>query len=129
MALEGKFIILGFPDEFKRSRADKPKGREALEQALTQEIGIQGFKVKCVLAAEPDEATTEMQEEGPVILDFPPDPVEPPAMSNGTYPDIPPTVPSHAAVVTSAAPVREPDEDESFLKLVMDELDCRPADD
>jgi DNA polymerase-3 subunit gamma/tau len=129
MALEGKFVILGFPDEFKRSRADKPKGREALEQALTQEIGIQGFKVKCVLVDEPDAPPVDVPDDGPVGLDFPPDPLEPPKMSNGTYPDIPPQVPSHAAVVTAAAPVREPDEDENFLRLVMDELDCRPADD
>jgi len=129
MALEGKFVILGFPDEFKRSRADRPKGREALEQALAQEINIEGFKIKCVLATEPDTPPSEIPEEGPIMLAFPPDDTEPPAMSNGTYPDIPPVVPGNAAVVASMPPIREPDEDESFLRLVMDELDCRPADD
>ncbi len=46
--LENHFVYVGFPNEFTRSGADKPKGRELVEQVLAEELGITGWKVRCV---------------------------------------------------------------------------------
>jgi len=57
-ALEGRSVVLEFPNEFARERADRPRAREVLEQAIAQEIGAAGLKVRCDLArGGPDPAT------------------------------------------------------------------------
>src|SRR5205085_9863887 len=53
VALEGKFVVLGFPNEFQLARADKPKSKEAVEKVLIAELGLSGLKVRCVLADAP----------------------------------------------------------------------------
>jgi DNA polymerase-3 subunit gamma/tau len=136
-ALDGRFVVLTFPNEFQRSRADKPKGREALEQALTAETGIQGFKVRCLLLDEeaPPPSPPVMEEPPASLVDLP---MESSPTSNGVssgaFGELPAVRPATDTAVVSAPPpppvTQSPDlnEDEAFLKLVMEELDARPAD-
>jgi DNA polymerase-3 subunit gamma/tau len=127
LRLEGRFVVLGFPDEFKRSRADKPKGREVVEQSLAAELGIEGLKVRCVLSDEPPEPGASPADE-PAPLDFPPEPPAPGPKRNGGPPPPPPDADAPDSPPERTKPPASQEDDGEFLTLVMDEFDGRLVD-
>lgn len=116
MALEGNTVVVGFPDEFKRSRVDKPKGHETLRQALAAELGVEGLKVRCVLSTPPTDPPVEA--DPPRLPEDPP----PPAPANNGAPKSSSPIPE-AATPPSSSASKGADPDEDFLELVMEELD------
>jgi len=123
MALEGRCVVLGFPDEFKRGRADKPRGREVLEQALAAELGLPGYRIKCVLAGASAERGGDAPSDQPATLDFPPEPPPPTPARNGG--PAPPRPAADVAPLPTPEEAGEPDPDEEFLTLVMEEFNGR----
>lgn len=112
LALEGRFVVVGFPDDFTLSHVDRPKGRDLVEQVLAAELGVKGLKVRCVLAESPASQGPAVAAPEPVALGLPVEehaPHEP----NG----------SGAAVVSAApdppTPVA-PDPDSAFLQDVIE---------
>lgn len=125
----GRFVSLGFPRDFARSRADTPKGREALEQALAAELGVQGLKVKCVLLEGADaQAAPEPEPEQPLMDLLPGDTaVVTPAPLAAQTPE-----PAPAQSSNGSAPEPAPDrtdEHNAFVEIVKKELDCLPLED
>jgi hypothetical protein len=136
---EGRHVSVGFPREFERSRADGVKRREALEQALAQELGVQGLKIRCVLidspeaapAAEPDHplmdllqgvaSTTEAPSSNVVApdIEIEEEPIHSGSNGNGAAPP----------VETPFKPRSGPDEHAAFVDVVKRELDCLPLED
>jgi DNA polymerase III subunit gamma/tau len=125
VALDGKFVILGFPKEFMLTRADRPRSREIVEKMLCTELGIAGLKVKCQLADAAVEPTLGGASAEPVSMAFDAESLsDPPAEhSNGTVPAVEGPV---SAVVATPQDVT-PEEDD-FLRIVMVELDGRLVD-
>jgi len=48
--LEDMVVILSFKSDFARDRADRPKSRALIEEVLSQELRLPGYRVRCVLA-------------------------------------------------------------------------------
>ena len=59
-ALEGNFIVLGFPDKFKLDEVDKPKRRDFVEKAFAEELRVSGLKVRCRLIDAPSPITEDV---------------------------------------------------------------------
>jgi DNA polymerase-3 subunit gamma/tau len=123
MALEGNVVVVGFPDEFKRSRVDKPKGHETLRQALAAELGVEGLKIRCVLATPP----TETDSPHPPVDPPPPAAPPPSAPAKNGAPKPPPSIPE-AATPSSLPESKGADPEEDFLELVIEELDGKLVD-
>ncbi len=47
---DGRTITVAFQNAFQLSRADRPAGRQVLEQSVCDELRVQGLKVRCVEA-------------------------------------------------------------------------------
>lgn len=45
---DGRTITVAFQNAFQLSRADRPAGRQVLEQSICDELRVQGLKVRCV---------------------------------------------------------------------------------
>ena len=108
-AFDGKTVTLSFPDEFKRSRVDKPRGHSALEIAIATVTGVQGVKCRCI--RQFDSPSHEEQH---------------PETTSATAPDL--TLPDERTAaqetlntVEAAPPSRKANE--QFLDLVIEELD------
>jgi DNA polymerase III subunit gamma/tau len=126
VALDGKFVILGFPKEFMLTRADRPRSREIVEKMLCTELGIAGLKVKCQLADLHFEPAGPVSAE-PASMTFaaePPDEtVSDRTNGNGAAPVM--DAPMEAVVATPPDVTAEEDD---FLRLVMAELDGKLVD-
>ncbi len=110
-AINGQTIELAFPvdKEFNRTRADKPKVREAVAAAFSEALRVEGIRVACVQTfarAEPGPATQPAS----------------PGLNFDAVPDKPSEAPG--AVDQAAVPT----EDEELFRQVSDILDARPAD-
>jgi DNA polymerase III subunit gamma/tau len=124
---DGKFVYVAFPGEFEREKADRPKARVALEQALAGELGAEGIKVKCVLmqSDSPAPAAPLSTESAPLDL-----------LHAGSGQDstaaqpVSPAVGNGASLAGERAPALsgEPEIQELFVEVVKKELDCVPAD-
>ncbi|MEP6753949.1 MAG: DNA polymerase III subunit gamma/tau [Chthonomonadales bacterium] len=112
--IDGKHVVLIFPDEWSRSRADKPKGREALETALAGEIGPHDLKIRCILSVDSESAignqsgSTPSEHETTLSFD----------QSGEKVSD---------SKVTSTSEIAVPELNSDFLALVMTELEAEPA--
>ncbi len=106
MELRGNEIVLGFPNEFFRSKVEKPRGQEAVQKALASELGIGGFRIRCVLLEAAGHA---------------PDPGPPPPPGLELLEQAPETVPPvHEA--------GEPSDADDLLKLVVREFNGKIVD-
>jgi DNA polymerase-3 subunit gamma/tau len=134
VSLDGRFVHIGFPREFEREKADRPKARAVLESAFAEELGASGLKVKCVL----------LQGDRPAPAPDPPD--HPLAslldgVSSGEDGEV---VEAEVVEVTTViveteesangagatAPKRDEAEEHSlFVEMVKKELDCVAVDD
>lgn len=144
VGLDGRFVQVGFADDFQREKADRPKARAALEHALATELGLQGLKVKCVLLpGEASPATAPLQTARPAgdLLDSAmADPA--PAVADMALLDLHAPA-DHSGSTTQAAkgngtsrpeeaPTPSPslaDEHAAFVEIVKKELDCLPLED
>lgn len=59
---DGRTITISFQNAFQLSRADRPAGRQVLEQSICDELRVQGLKVRCVEAGA---AASEAAPAGP----------------------------------------------------------------
>jgi len=135
--LENHYVYVGFPKEFERSGADKPKGRELIEQVLAQELGISGWKVRCILLDTQSESVTEVSADT-ASLHLLQETDRPEAIvGNGFHPTL--ASDSLTEPVVAEAPARQKeesatkpgkavDEEEEFLKLILEEFDGRIVD-
>ncbi len=139
LRLEGRTIVLGFTEEFMRSRADRPQGRQLIEQMVEEELGVAGFKVQCVLIEEsappgsPSVTAPPRNGGAGATAPVPPPlglldetPSEASAIASASAPPSQETPPGETA---SAASRRKPKEsDEEFLTLVLEEFDGEMVD-
>lgn len=138
LRLEGRTIVLGFTEEFMRSRADRPQGRQLIEQMVEEELGVAGFKVQCVLIEEsappgaPSVAAPPRNGGASAIADPPPlglldeTPSETSAIASAPAP---PPQETPLGETASAGSRRKPREsDEEFLTLVLEEFDGEMVD-
>jgi len=131
LRLEKHLVYLGFPNEFTRAGADKPKGRELVEGVLAEELGIKGWKVRCILHEGQPESLPAPAAHETAPLDVMSGADAPLHGANGNGAD--PGDMGHAIVLPLASPDLEtipaereaPSENEQFLKLVLDEFDGR----
>lgn len=136
--LENHQVFVGFPNEFVRSGADKQKGRELVETVLAEELGIKGWRVRCVLLSETVESVELPAQLSPSSLDMLPEPLAATAntRANGRASDGPDDGDGQAVVAPLSASLESSnetdpggkDEDEQFLKLVLEEFDGKIVD-
>jgi DNA polymerase-3 subunit gamma/tau len=138
LRLEDRTIVLGFTEEFKRSRADRPQGRQLIEQMLEEELGVAGFKVRCVLMEEEPLGATAVAPDAlgnegadvaalntPALGLLNEEPVESDTPSLSAAPP-PQATPSESP---AAAGRRKPKgSEEEFLTLVLEEFDGEMVD-
>lgn len=157
LALEGNVIVLGFQKAFTVERVDTPKGRQLIEQMVAQELGVEGIKVRCVLASAPLPVVVPPEPDLPAQLDIEvaitPNRTAAPGTRNALYDDIPTeaapkltldhytkngtngTSPAEPAPAPASEPVKESAKpsrkkgDQEFLDLVIEELQGRLLDD
>jgi DNA polymerase-3 subunit gamma/tau len=139
LRLEGRTIVLGFTEEFMRSRADRPQGRQLIEQMVEEELGVAGFKVQCVLMDESAPPGTSSitapprnggagvtAPDAPALGLLDETPSEASAIASAPAPPPLQTPPGETA---SAGSRRKPKEsDEEFLTLVLEEFDGEMVD-
>jgi DNA polymerase-3 subunit gamma/tau len=140
LRLEGRTIVLGFTEEFMRSRADRPQARQLIEQMIEEELGVAGFKVHCVLmdqnapSGAPEQKATPPRNGGTSVTA----PV-PPALglldempTEAELPVPAPVPPLKEPISGESAPAggkRKPKEsEEEFLTLVLEEFDGEMVD-
>lgn len=118
MSFDGHFVTLGFTTAFGVNRAGTEKGRHAVEEALAEELGFTGIKVRCQVIEDdvpPPSPDFEMPE--PSLDLIVPEPVAPPispAAAEGEQGE------SSEAATTA--------DEEQFFTEVMTELDGTPVD-
>jgi DNA polymerase-3 subunit gamma/tau len=130
LRLENHVIVVGFPSEFILSRADRPKGREMLESVLAEELGIRGWKIRCVLLDESTSPVPTAPAVEAVPLSMLPE-VDAHAASLHNNGFMAGNDSPREAVVSPAAVVPQAGnpEGEQFLKLVLDEFDGQIVED
>ncbi|MCC6730443.1 MAG: DNA polymerase III subunit gamma/tau [Chthonomonadales bacterium] len=128
VAIEGSQVVVAFPNEFVRSRADKPRAKAVLQEVLCEELGAPGYRVRCELLQPGSQAPPAPSAAlGPLDLGSEPEPLPEPVV---------PTAPMSAAQGAAPAGADEAARrtggdraDEEFLTLVMDEFNGRIVDD
>lgn len=60
-ALEGKTIVLAFPNAFSQSRADRPSARQLIDQVFAEVLQVGGYHVRCIVRS-PERRSDDAQQ-------------------------------------------------------------------